>query len=149
MLWRTKAVTTGSTSKACANTMALKEKSQPRKPSGPERDSSRYTTRPTTTEGSASAVLRKASTTPRPAKRATPSQAPSTKPRLQASTQAQALTASDRSTMPASTGSSEVMSEKAVRTLSWKVFIKAMRPRRLAHCSLVTSLIWRIGNGEL
>jgi hypothetical protein len=30
--------------------------------------------------------------------------------------------------MPASTGSSEVMSEKAVAALSWKVFIKGVAP---------------------
>ena len=39
--WRVSAVATGSTSTACASTMALNENSQPRNPSGPERDSSR------------------------------------------------------------------------------------------------------------
>ena len=41
MVWRTSAITTGSTSTLWASTMALKENSQPRKPSGPLRDSSR------------------------------------------------------------------------------------------------------------
>ena len=34
--------------------MALNENSQPKKPSGPLRESSKYTTNPTTTEGKAS-----------------------------------------------------------------------------------------------
>src|SRR3546814_6673643 len=65
--------------------MALNENSQPRKPSGPECDSSRYTTRPTTKEGKASDVLSSVRTMPRPRKRATASQAPPTMPTLQAS----------------------------------------------------------------
>ena len=39
--WRVSAVTIGTTRIVCASTIASKEKSQPRKPSGPERDSSR------------------------------------------------------------------------------------------------------------
>ena len=39
--WRVSAVTTGSTRMACASTIALNENSQPRKPSGPLRDSSK------------------------------------------------------------------------------------------------------------
>jgi hypothetical protein len=88
------------------------------------RDSSRYTTSPTTTDGKASAVLSKASTAPRPLKRDTPSQAPSNRPQPEAIAQAQALTASDRQTMLASMASSEVMREKAVTALSEKVFMR-------------------------
>ena len=79
-VWRVSAVTTGTTSTTCATTMAWKVNIQPRKPSGPLRDSSRYTSSPTTTEGSASSVLSSVSTTLRPRKRVTPSQAPATTP---------------------------------------------------------------------
>ena len=118
--WRVRAVATGNTSTAWASTMALKLNNQPRYPKGPERDSSKYTTNPTTTEGTAKAVLSKVSTRPRPANRATPSQAPSTKPRLHASAQAQALTASERPTMARNRGSSETSSCKARNALSEK-----------------------------
>ena len=61
----------------CAITIAFSENSHPNSPNGPERDSSRYTTRPTTTDGSARQVFSTVSTAPRPRKRATPSHAPS------------------------------------------------------------------------
>ncbi|CFP59350.1 Uncharacterised protein [Bordetella pertussis] len=41
MVWRTSAVTMGTTRMVCATTMALNENSQPRKPNGPECESSR------------------------------------------------------------------------------------------------------------
>src|SRR3989339_1159834 len=84
-------------------------------------------TRPTTTEGTAKNVLSSVSTTPRPAKRATPSQAPSTSPRLQASAQAVALTDKERPTIASSSASMLVMSCSAVEALSVKVvkFVEA------------------------
>jgi hypothetical protein len=117
--------------------MALKENSQSRKPSGPLRESSRYTTSPTTTEGKANAVLSKVSTTARPLKCATPSHAPRSRPALQAIKEAHTLTVSDRATMLASIGSSEVMSEKAVTALLEKVFMpKVLRDFILVHQAL-------------
>jgi hypothetical protein len=101
--------------------MALKENSQPRNPSGPVRDSTRYTTSPTTTEGTARAVFNNASTAVRPRKRATPSQAPSGRPRTQAIAQALALMDSDRPTMASKPGSREAMSCRAVEVLSERV----------------------------
>jgi hypothetical protein len=58
------------------------------------------------------------SNTPRPLNRATPSQAPKTKPTLQANAQAQALTATDRPTMAKKTGSKETINCSAVCALS-------------------------------
>jgi hypothetical protein len=101
--------------------MALKLNIQPRKPSGPVRDSNRYTTSPTTTEGKASKVLSTVSSASRPAKRATASHAPSTRPSPQASRQAVALTASERPTMVHSHGSKDAISASAVAALSEKV----------------------------
>ena len=98
--------------------MALKENSQPKYPSGPVRDNSKYTTSPTTTEGTAKNVFSKVSTAPRPANRATPSQAPSTSPTAQAMAQATALTARERPTMVSRLASREVMRSSAVAALS-------------------------------
>ena len=70
--WRDRAAATGNTSTAWASTMAWKLNSQPQAPSGPERDSSKYTSKPTTTEGTASSACNTVSTAPRPVKRATP-----------------------------------------------------------------------------
>ena len=109
--------------------MALKLNSQPKKPSGPERDKSRYTSSPTTTEGTASKVFKPVSTTSRPAKRATPSQAPSTSPKPQASRQAVALTASERPTMSSKAGSKAAMSCSAVVALSERVDMERYRNR--------------------
>ncbi len=103
---------------ACASTIALKLNSHPSDPSGPLRDSSKYTTSPTTTDGTASKVLSTASTAPRPANRATPSQAPSTSPPTLASTNAMALTASDRPTIASNCASKARISFSAVATLS-------------------------------
>ena len=114
-------MTTGSTSRVWAITIALNVKSHPRAPKGPLRDSSRYTTSPTTTEGTASMVLSNASTAPRPANRATPSHAPSTTPAPQASRQAVPLTASERPTMVHNMGSAENVSCSAVMALSESV----------------------------
>ncbi|MNV11230.1 hypothetical protein D3C71_1017890 [compost metagenome] len=101
--------------------MALKLNSQPSEPSGPLRESTRYTTSPTTTDGTASKVLSTASTAPRPAKRATPSQAPSTRPTPQAIRHAVALTDKERPTMVHRTGSEERVSCSAVFALSESV----------------------------
>src|SRR5690606_31087657 len=123
MVWRTSAVITGATSTACASTMALNEKSHPRKPKGPECDSSRYSASPTTTEGKANEVFKMINTSPRPRKRATASHAPNHLPTTQASAHAQALTASERHTIESSTGSADMISAKAVATLSDTVFM--------------------------
>ena len=128
MAWRVRAVTTGTTSTVCATTIAWKLNIQPRKPSGPERDSSRYTTSPTTTDGSANRVLRPASTSPRPLNRDTASQAPSHSPRPQANTQAVALTASDRRTTLHSTASPDVTSCNAVQMLSVNPVMRGSGP---------------------
>ena len=106
--------------------MALNEKSQPRKPRGPERDSSKYTTSPTTTDGTAKNVFKQASTTPWPLKRATPSHAPNSKPSAQASRQAVALTHKERPTMASKVGSSDKTNWKAVVKLSANVFMNAL-----------------------
>ena len=77
---RVSAATTGTTKMNWANTMALKLNIQPKKPKGPVRDSSKYTTRPTTTDGSASNVFKPTSTAPRPRNRDTASHAPKATP---------------------------------------------------------------------
>src|SRR3546814_3368106 len=100
--------------------MALNENSQPRKPSGPECDSSRYTTRPTTTEGKASDVLSSVRTMPRPRKRATASQAQPNMPTLQASRDEQALTASERVMMDRSEEHTSELT--ALMRISYAVF---------------------------
>jgi hypothetical protein len=104
--------------------MALKLNNQPKKPNGPERESSKYTTNPTTTEGTAKKVLSTVSTAPRPTKRATPSQAPSTMPMQQASAHAVALTANERHTMDRRVGSHAATSWSAVLALSVSVAIR-------------------------
>ena len=101
--------------------MALKLNSQPRKPSGPLRDSSRYTSRPTTTDGNASNVLSTVSTLSRPVKRVTPSQAPNASPKPHPIRQAVPLTASERPTTVHRPGSNEAISANAVEALSDRV----------------------------
>ena len=90
--WRVSAATTGSTRIVCATIIAVGVNRMPSEPSGPARDSSRYTTSPTTTEGSASSVLSVAIAALRPGTRATASHAPSTMPKAAATRQAAALT---------------------------------------------------------
>src|SRR5690606_14042927 len=102
---------------------ALKENSHPRKPKGPDRESKRYSARPTTTEGSARAVFSRVSTAPRPWKRTTASQAPVSRPMQHARRQAHALTARDRPTICRNAGSSEVIRLNAVEALWDNVFI--------------------------
>jgi hypothetical protein len=85
--------------------MAFKLNNQPNAPKGPLRDNSKYTNKPTTTEGNANKVLSSVSTASRPAKRATPNHAPTTMPKPHAMAQAQTLTHNERATMDQSSGS--------------------------------------------
>ena len=128
---RVSAVTTGITSTTWAITMAWKVNIQPRKPSGPERDSSKYTTKPTTTDGKASKVFSTVNTMCRPGKPDTPSHAPTSRPTPQPIRQALALTPNDRPTMVHSAGSKEVTRCSAARTLSAKVFTEIRRAGKL------------------
>jgi len=118
-------VTTGKTKTACANTIALRLKSQPKKPNGPERDSIKYTNKPTTTEGKANKVLSTVNTASRPAKRATPNQAPKTKPNAHANVVLRLLTHNERATIDHNKGSKLNKSETAAQALSNK---EAMKP---------------------
>ena len=102
-------------------TMAVGVNRMPQEPSGPERDSSRYTTKPTTTEGSASKVFSTPTTKPWPGKRTTANQAPRASPMPAPSRQAVPLTCSDRPTTCARRGSAPRISDPAVARLSWKV----------------------------
>jgi hypothetical protein len=84
--------------------MALRLNNQPKGPNGPVRDRSKYTNKPTTTEGSASKVLSTVNNASRPENLATPNQAPNTKPMLHAMTVANKLTQSERPTIDQSAG---------------------------------------------
>ena len=102
-------------------TMAVGVNRMPQEPSGPDRDSNRYTTSPTTTEGSASRVFITPTTRLCPGKRATASQAPSTRPNPAPSKQAVPLTCNDSPTTWARRGSAPRINDPAVTRLSWKV----------------------------
>jgi hypothetical protein len=79
--------------------MALKENNQPRKPSGPECESSKYTTKPTTTDGRAKAVLSSVIRAERPLKSTSANHAPLEMPSTHANKQAKPLKAKDSNTM--------------------------------------------------
>src|SRR6267143_69087 len=79
--------------------MAPGVKSKPNRPSGPERDSSRYKARPTATGGSPKNALDKTTRTRRAGKSYTASAAPSDKPTSVARAVAHRLTPRDRAMM--------------------------------------------------
>ena len=110
---RVSAAISGTTRMLCATTMAVGVKRMPRLPNGPDRLSSRYTSSPTTTEGSASNVLTPHTATRWPGKRATASQLPSARPNNAPTAQAVRLTRKDSATMPARRASNCVISCQA------------------------------------
>ena len=79
--------------------MAVGVYSRPNTPSGPARDSSRYTPRPTTTGGRPISAFRKTMTGARPGKRRTPTAAPRVMPMTQAENTAVRLTDIDNPTI--------------------------------------------------
>ena len=103
----------GITSSVCAITIAPGVKRMPQEPSGPARESSRYTTRPTTTEGRPSRAFITTITARRPGKLATATAAPSGSPIAQASTAEARLTPMERTTMRRNSASPPAMSCRA------------------------------------
>ena len=99
-------------------TIAVGVNKMPQAPSGPARDSSRYTASPTTTEGSASSVFSNHTSAPWPGKRATASAAPKASPMAAPNKQAVPLTRSDRPTICSSAGSALTMRWAAMSRLS-------------------------------
>ena len=89
---RESAAMSGTTNTVCAITMAVGVKSKPHSPSGPERDSNKYTSKPTTTEGKASKVLTNHTSNAWPGQRATAKPAPKLRPKTMPMRQALALT---------------------------------------------------------
>ena len=85
MVWRVSAAMIGSTSSACAMIIAFGENRMPRNPSGPERDSSRKTARPTTTGGRPMNALMTTTIAVRPGKLTSARNAPSGSPTSAAS----------------------------------------------------------------
>ena len=75
-----RAAISGVTRIACATTIAAGVNSRPSGPNGPERESKRYTTRPTTTAGRPMKAFSTATTTWRPGKEPVATSAPNGKP---------------------------------------------------------------------
>ena len=107
----------------CAMIIAVGVNRIPSAPNGPARDSSKYTTSPTTTGGNPIIALSSTVSVCRPGKRPTAIAAPSGRPRHAANSVAVRLTRSDSSTIASSFGSKCVTSEPATARLSEKVFI--------------------------
>ena len=74
MTWRVSAAMIGVISTAWAMIIAFGVNSRPREPSGPERDSTRKTSRPTTTGGRPISALRTTMTASRPGNRVSATQ---------------------------------------------------------------------------
>ena len=106
----------------CATTIAAGVNRMPNVPSGPARDSNRYTTSPTTTGGNPISALSSTVSACRPGKRPTAIAAPSGRPMQAASSVAVRLTRSDNSTIASSFGSRWVTSVQATARLSENVF---------------------------
>ena len=87
----------GTTSTTWAITMAVGVYSKPSSPKGPERDKSRYTTTPTTTEGSPMKPFATMASVCLPGKRPTARQAPAGRPISKPIATASPLTCSDSS----------------------------------------------------
>ena len=99
MTWRVSAATIGVIRTAWAMIMACGVNRMPRLPSGPERDSSRNTTSPTTTGGRPMQPLRITISASRPGNRVRATSAPSGMPTRAASTVADSVTNSDSPTI--------------------------------------------------
>lgn len=104
IVWRVRAAIIGRIRRACAMIIAAGVNKIPRSPSGPERDSRRYTAKPTTTGGNPMKALTSTTTAPRPENSVSARSAPSGSPSKAASPTADRLTASDSLTIAKSAG---------------------------------------------
>ena len=95
MIWRLKAAMIGVTRMVCATIIACGVNRMPNEPSGPERDSNRYTASPTTTGGSPISAFRTTIAASRPRNRFSARNAPNGTPRIAASATALRLTISE------------------------------------------------------
>jgi len=126
------AAISGTTSKVCAMTIASGVYSSPKPPNGPERDSSRYTTTPTTTEGRPIMPLISTDSVLLPGKRPTAMQAPSGRPISVPSTTAPPLTCSDSTTISATVWSKVASSDMASEKVAAKADIGREHNRKAA-----------------
>ena len=99
---------------AWAMIMAFGVKRRPRKPSGPERDSAKKTSSPTTTGGSPIRPFSATMTASRPGKRVSATTAPRGKPTTPASSVADKVTISDRRTIANSVASPLKIRDRAL-----------------------------------
>ncbi len=103
----------GTISTVCATIIAAGVNSSPSTPNGPERDSSRNTTSPTTTGGSPIRVFIATDSPRRPGKRSAATAVPSGSPISVAASTAVRLTRSDRPTIRTSPSSSVAIRVRA------------------------------------
>src|SRR5665647_1071986 len=136
MVWRVSAAMIGTIRMVWAITMAVGVNKMPNPPSGPDRDSRRYTASPTTTGGSPISALSSTTRTDRPGKRVSASSAPKGIPASAASTTADRLTASESHTIANSAASPLRISCQA---LSWSVIAAStsLIRQELHNCQLI------------
>ncbi len=113
MTWRVSAAMMGAIRTAWATIIACGVNRMPKLPSGPERDSRRNTTSPTTTGGSPMLPLRSTISTLRPGNRVRATSAPSGMPTREARTVADRVTNSDRPTIANRFASPDQINSKA------------------------------------